>query len=127
MRYSIPLHIAIISIGLLLGFFAENVEPNPNIPLEVVLLAFPLAILVAVITLGFFALLTNHPYLGSFFWFIYLSSIFAVSFGVASAIQTFYIGYNDLTPYFIIAGALGYLFGLPIVAKVYKWRHENAF
>jgi hypothetical protein len=121
------LQIAVILLGLVIGAFAENNSPDSSLPIEVVLLAFPMAIAVVVIVLGFFAIVSSHKYVSYFYWFIYVFSIFGVGMGLGLGLQVFLSGSGDRTPFFTLAGAVGYLCGLKIVSKLYSWRHEKAF
>ena len=121
------LQIAVILLGFVIGVFAENNSPDSSLTIEVVLLAFPAALAIVVVVLGFFVLVSSHSYVSYFYWFIYLSSMFGLGLGLGLTLQVYISGSGDRTPFFTMAGAAGYLCGLQIVSKLYSWRHEKAF
>ena len=120
------LQVAVILLGFVIGAFAENNAPDSSLPIEVIFLAFPLAILVAVIVLGFFAVVSSHKYVSYFYWFIHVASILGIGLGLGLAMQAFLAGSGDRTPYFTLAGAAGYLCGLQIVSKLYYSQNQQA-
>ena len=117
----------LILLGFVIGIFAENNAPDSSLPIGVILLAFPVAIFVVVIMLGFFAVVSSHKYVSYFYWFIHVASIFGTGLGLGLALQVLLAGSGDRTTYFTLAGAVGYLCGLQIVSKLYCWRYEKAF
>ena len=123
MKSAIFIHIALVVLGVALGVFAENKElVLGEHPLSL-LTALPLAAVFVVSILGSASLITRHVWISYVFWFIYLCSIFTISFGAGHAGRSVALGLGDQTSISIIAGGFGFLVGLLVVAKIYKWRH----
>lgn len=120
------IYIAIIAIGLALGLFVDFELSHRPLPWQVAAAAFPASLVVLVLWLGFFVAVIGSTSTKYLFWFIYSCSLFAAAIGLGAIAQTAYLSSVEPGAVFILGGAIGYLCGLPIVAKIYKWRHGVA-
>lgn len=126
MKTVVFIHIALIALGGMLGFFAKVVEPISGDHIWVSFAALPATAVLAVLVLGLASFAVGNSRVRSAFWFTYLCAVFGVSLGVGLAGQSIVYGLEWQTPISVIFGGAGYLIGLVGVARVYRWRYKEA-
>ena len=127
MKSLIIIHILLLVLGLIMGFFA--VYDSADLQSQWISLIYQLALTAISVSVFFGCLIfaTRSTHVKTLFWLNYLAAFFGSALGLGLILQSIF--YNQLYPSFFIpfVTSIGYFVALVGAYKLQKWRHSETF
>lgn len=128
MKTLLWIHLLLILIGVVLGFFGQLEEATADSENWWELVIVPIGVALQVAVLFFFlVLLSRSSHISSFFWLYYLMAVFAAAVGIGLIAQAIYFKIWDPNYFVIFPSSLGALAGLRATYLFKLWRHRESF
>ena len=119
------LYLAVGILGLLAGLLMEPIAEKQGLPWQIAVSALPAAFIVALISLGFFALMITRKEAKMANGIMFAFSTFAVCWGIGAALGPSQPGGINYAPYFVLFGGVGFFLGAYIAEKLSVWRERR--